>query len=667
MVEKSEKQIPESSKLMDELNNIFEESATPRKEFVANLKRQVISQIHNSKPKSNLITILFMKFSQPMLRVGAVVTLLAIGTGVATYAYWFTPKQFANQDDILAKIAQANLGKKKNANEAAPLASATKAQDAKMSALYIRKPEDRNYNYKKITNMYEIGSAAARCAQMIPYQGAVTQDEFTEYFSTKEESYPRYTKNVVYSGTNIYDFNLNIDNEQWQYRGGEYAVHLKNVQRMISLMMEGVPSGIKEGSPATTTDNNVENQKVPVESTTVVNSFPAPEAPNSTTVPENPKDMIKNYFGEDAKILDQVSRDGNEYYKIQWSYKSACGDLSTSPNRTTSSSSTEMDQKMVVVAYADVKDMSIDMQSLYLDSVANRNLLYTQDTSEVSKNTSFAEIKDEFAYTYAKPVKTVDVSAYQYEKEYRTAALDYIKKNMTEVVYLTGKYTLQSLYSSYVTVVPDHERHFIDSAYYSPKAYGVALYNDAKDMFKPYHEAGKSYPKVQLSYAGTGVLSWVSVSEVSSAFVGRAALATLGIETQNIVEKGKMTVKVSGVDVSANVFEQVQTIVPETGSTGSSGSGSVDGGVANDPAMQVPQQVMLREPEYKDIYIVFTNGETTTIVQTSVKSKVTNLEISKALVFEVVKTGDPILLDKALKVAVQIVNGPSGKPELMLR
>jgi hypothetical protein len=383
-----------------------------------------------------------------------------------------------------------------------------------------------------------------------------------------------------------------------------------------------------------------------------------PKDPGTTTTPTDPKEIIKSYFGENAKILGKETRNGKEYYKVQSSYQSTCADFSTSTDKVISSSSADFNQTMVSVVYADAKDFSIDGESLYLDNSSSRNLLYTRNTTELTKNIgALSEVIDEFTFTYAKPVHTIDASDFQYEKEYRKAVLDYLQSNMTQVVYLTGKYSLQTLSSSYVTVVPDREMHLIDRAFYSNKAFGSAMYEDAKDMFKPYQESGKSYPKVQMSYAGNGDITWLNISEVSGTLTGRDALVTLGIEDTNFIAKGEVKILVADETVTAQVFEQVQSANTSPGSTGV--EGEVEGGVPFDPALQTPEQIMPREDaRYRDVYIVFKTGDVTVIAQSGVMSSVTNASLAKSLSFGVVGTTDRALLDKMLKVAVEVVSDP---------
>lgn len=620
----------------DEIHKIFEEFATPRVAFVESLKKQVVSYGHGTSPRSNFISNLFMKLSKPTVRIAAMATLLVVSAGAATYSYWYKPQPFANQEEILAKIAQANEGVKR---DAATTNAATGEADQKISALYIRPAEDRNYNYRKYTNTYEIGAAAAKCTQMVPYQSSVTKDELYEYFSDKDEMFPKYTKTTAYAGSDLYDYNLTVGTDRWQYRGGSYVVHLTNVQQMMTLA-QGIPENVKSTEADALPELDAETAKDLLIATPT-------ETPTKVT---NPEDVIKNYFGEDAKILGKKTVDGREVYEVKWSFSSTCGDLQSNPDRTISSSSVELDETITVVALADAKDFAIVSESYYLGASANRNLLYTHGMVEEKKNiASFADIRDEFTFSLNVPGKTVDAAAYQYDKEYRKAVLDYANKNMSTIAYLAGKFKLQSLSSPYVSIVPDHEKHLIDRAFYSTKPYGQALYDENKDMFKPYQEVGKTYPTVQLTYDTNGPTTWASLALVQSSLTGKDAVATLGVDAASVKDAGTVAITINGEAVKATVYEVMQNNSTEPGSVGAS-----DSEITTLPADEGKMS------EYRDLYVVFTTPEFTGVLQTNVKRTTTMTDFGKLLVVKTMSTADVTALDKALPVPVV-----TGRPDLI--
>lgn len=625
-----------------EMQKLFEEYATPRAEFVDTLKSRVLSEADTHRPHSNLITSFIMKLSPKVFQLGAVAVVATVGIAASTYQFWYKAPTTAEQDAILAKIAQANLSTKK---EGTKDATATMlSADEKISALYIRNPEERTYNYKKTKTTYEIGDALNRCSMMVPYQGAVSAEEYSEYYTTKDEMFPLYTKNVSYSGSNIYDYLLIADSTQWLYKGGSYAVQLKNVERVMPLAyMSGVAEKDEAADVAAPPVDGTEQTLIAL--------------PEKTPVPTetDPKEIIKNYFGEDAKILGTVTENGKEYYKVQWSYMGGC---TTKNEGDESRSVTSMDfnQKIVVVALADTKDFSIDQETIYLDAVKNSNMLYSRNTVEESSTvSSFDAVKSDFTFNLSSDIRTIDASAYKYDEEYRKAVLEYLPKNVSNVVYLSGKYTLQSLSSSYVTLVPEPQKYMIDRAFYSSLAYGQTQYNDAKDMFKPYLEEGKTYPQVQLSYNGTGAFSWLSISELSSQFKGVAAITELGIEKSSLSDKGTTTIALNGESVTAELFEMTQSSVADS-APGSSEPG--DSGVAVDEV----ERLKVAEPTYTDVFVVFTYKDVTVVIQSNLSTKTRLADAVKALPFATVSTSDAAKLDAALKVVY-----PDSKPEMLMR
>lgn len=622
-----------------ELQKLFEEVATPRAEFVNTLKTRVLSEADTHRPHSNLITLLFMKLSPKMFQIGAVAVVATVGIAASTYQYWYKTPMTAEQDAILAKIAQANVATKKEGSK--DTTATMLAGDEKMSALYIRNPEERKYNFKKTKTTYSIGAALNKCSMMVPYSGAISAEEYFEYYTTKEEMFPLYTKNIQYSGSNIYDYTLIADKDQWLYKGGDYAVHMKNVERITPL---AYMTGLQE------------NDALPVDESSLEGEDKTLIAPPETTPTDiDPKQIIKNYFGEDARVLGMVNQDGKEYYKVQWSYMGGCGTKSEG-DMSRSVSSVEFDQKMVVTALADATDYSIDQETLYLDSVKDGNMLYSRHTTEITETvSSFDEIRNEFSFNLTNNVRTIDASTFGYDKEYRKAVLGYLPKNVTDVVYLSSKYTLQSLSSSYVSFIPETQAYLIDRAFYSTQAYGQIQYNDAKGMFDLYLEEGRVYPQVQLSYNGTGNFSWLSISELKADVKGIAAVESLGIEKKTLSVKGTTSLTINGQSVTAELFEMQQSPVADA-VPGSSGAG--DTGISLEEA----EKIQIVEPAYTDVFIVFTYKNTTVVVQSNLSAKVDLAAAAQSLPFAAVSAMDAIKLDQALKVTA-----PSVKPEMLAR
>ncbi|MCC7304197.1 hypothetical protein IT418_02160 [bacterium] len=635
MRKKNTKQTKSSQVLERELYNLFEESAAPRKEFVENLETQVVSQAQVTSPQSNFISQLFMKLSKPTVKMAAFAAVVVIGAGAAGYTYMY-PKEFARQNEILAKIAQANEGVKRDASNATAMSGEA---DQKISALYIRLPEDREYNYRKYTNTYEIGAAAAKCTAMVPYQGSVVKDELYEYFSTKEEGFPKYMKSVAYTGgKDIYDFNLTVDTDRWQYRGGSYAVHQKNVQQIMPLASSMEFGAVPENTKSSDSEVSLEELPQIVDSEVTATGIPE----QTEAVRQNPSEIVRNYFGEDAKIIGVDTINGKKVYKAQWIFKTNCSDMSSSSDTRVSSSPAESDQQIVVVALADAENFEIVDESYYFGAVSNRNLLYAHGMSQEKRNvTNFSDIKNEFTLPSNVTIRTVDLESYHYHKEQKKAALAYLSDNIGEVAYLTSKATLQSVSSPYVTEIPDYEKHLVDRDFYSVKPYGQILYDQNKDMYKADREIGKIYPVAQLVYEGEGTrfMPWIVLSLMPITFKGSDAVEVAGADRASVKNIGSTTIKVDGQETIAAIYQNI----PEE--IGRSSGGSSDSSVSDSA-----KNIVDREQHLKDIYIVFGTKGITAVLQTNVGDKISLDEIGEALKVATIKTSDISKLDKVLAI-----------------
>ena len=608
---------------MEEVKKVFEESSEPNENFVKNLKMQVVSQYAADTTPSKLLNILPMKSQWSLTRISSVVAIVAFGLLAAVVDYKVVmPKQATSQLEVLNQISNSYvLSKNSTPNKTTSVVNRENGVSA--DSMMIRYPtENRDYNYKKVTNVYTIGASANKCTQMLPFQGEITKDEFTQFFTSKSEYIPSYSKSITFIGDNVYYYNLKNNSDEWQYQGGSYAVHLTNVQSILPLL---------ERTPVDTTIQSTEGKSV---------DSVSPDTTTSTTV--TPTNAVTNYFGPDAKVIGTETINGVEVYKVMWSYQVACSDIKSNPNGTVSN---DGDTKVVSVVYAKKKTYEIIGESLYLNSVSTNNLLYTRMATEITKTVaSFDAVKSEFTFEYNVPVKNVDASAYQYDKEYRKAVLAYVGKHLDTVTYVTSKNLLQSLSSTYVTIVPEDQKHLIDRDFYSQNDYGTKQYENSKGMFTPYTEAGKTYPTMQLSYTNAAASEWFSLSEFEASVVGVHAVEAMGVDATQIAEFGKTNVTVNGKIVVATVWQ-----VKEFTSPGSAGSST--GSIPEE--VEPPTDVTTMD---KNLYVVFTIDGVTSVVQRNASAKTAVADVMKGITLGTVSTNNAEALEKALTVDVSQVS-----------
>ncbi|MBI2356792.1 hypothetical protein HYV12_01950 [Candidatus Dojkabacteria bacterium] len=592
------------------LKNIFEESAAPNRAFVKGLEKRVISEFQNDTPHNNFISQLFMKIPSNPLKFGVLtlgaILFVGVSGGASYYAYdtYIRTPAEKKEQNILAQIALRNPSGNSSAYDMAKSASATTESTDMMLA-----PEamNRDYNYRKTTTTYNEGPSASKCRIALPYQGGVTKDETYQYFIDEKEWVATYSKYTVYIGDDIYDYNLNVKDEQWSYKGGQYAVHTTNVEKIANLLeSESVDSG----------------------ATGTVNDAPVIKDEEPTTI----ADPGIARFGDDAKIIDTVTRDGREYYKIQWSYNIGCSEITDKDTV-----SLDMDTKSVTVALADAKTYEIVEESIFLTNTDESNRLYTRNTEDTTKTVDLSEVQSNFKFSFSVPVKTYDVSKYDYTK----AVIDYLKQNNLDVLKVNSTgYELESVSSAYVSVVPDYQKNLIDRAFYSSKPYGEKLYNESKDMFAPYIDDESLNAALQLSYSKEGATdySWIALSEYSKEYSDSALLKAMYYDSGYAENKGTVNLFIDGKDVSATVYSLKEETLEQPGS-------------GDDPNVS-PET--LEKSSVRDYLVLFTYENRSYVLQTNASTSKPISELGSLIKFSSVSSTDTTTLSVALTSKVGV-------------
>jgi len=615
-----------------ELTALFSEAAQPRAAFVSDLKNQVLSYAQKKQPQYNFLSIWVMKFSQSVVKVGIAGLAVVAGVSVFGYEYWNGTRLYPNQEEIFAKISERQQQSNSGPKDSSTLTAASD-QTEKM-ALYLP-VEDRDYTYRTLTTSYTRGASADKCPTVFGFDKNVATEESAEYYTSKSEPFASYYKYVTYTKEGkIFDYILTRKQEQWVYRGGSYAVHLINMPDIRPLAsQEG------GGENIALSRETAESEKTAPVSTT-----------EKTTVPVN------TYFGENAKILGTETRNGRKLYKIQWSYQVSCEQvdydkvLRAEPNSVISSP--EMDDKVVVIAYADVETYALVEENQYLQSVSGANLLYQTVRDETKKMIGETdEVKQQFTFDQAVTVKTVDASNEAYEKGYRSALVSYLKQRGGNVILLKSA-TLNAANSVDVTYVPDSNKHLIDRAFYPTGSIGDSLWEDNKDLFAAYKDSNMTYPSLTLSYSiGSDGSTWVSMNEDVGNISDSAAVATFGAALDQLKKVGTINLTVSGQEVTGTVFERIldkQSGGTEPGSTGSS-SGAEDTSTAGETRLtDIPET---QEPLYREVVVIFRSNGVTTTVMTNLESKKPITALESMLQFSAVPTSNTSELEKQLKTA----------------
>jgi hypothetical protein len=614
-----------------ELQRTFRDAAAPREEFLNALKKEVVSTASTKVSRSNLLSSIMMKLSQTQLKFGAIAAFVFVGVGATVmYSLWAPRTTFvANQSEIFANIAAANSNRTQNkiANNSPVVGNKTAtssdlASPEKMSALWYQDPKTRGYDYKKTTTTYNTGKGSQKCTPMIPYAGEITKEESIQYFSKSEDYQPSHTKYVTYNGNNVFDYNLTVGTSQWQYKGGSYAVQLKNVQRVSPLAAEN----LKIATPQTdyfAIDGSGSNG--------VTSDIRIAEPIDTVT----PTDQITSYFGEDAKIVGTETVNGKKFYRIQWTFNGSCSQSVVGKDAVVSNNSSDT---IAVESLADAETFVITEESYYYQKFGSANLIYSRKTvEETAKSLSAASVESIFTFEFPVTVKVIDAASFKYEEQYQKALVAYLaQKGMNPLVISTKGYSLQSASSNNVSIVPEQDKHLVDRDFYANNEYGQSQYDQNKDMFKPYVENGVVYPELLLSYESSTKVSWATVAQYTGDIDTQKALkSSFGVDTTLLTGKGTVAIMVDGKSVAGQVFEQKDETRSMPGSSNPS-----TGDVAPVPEVEVSPFVTR--------YFVIKSGDKTVIIMTSLDNKVAVADIAKSFAFSTIQSSDSAKLQTAL-------------------
>lgn len=599
----------------EELQQIFTEGATPNRDFMRKLKREVVSQFSATDTHDNFTTRLFMNFSKPAFRIGTIAIVLSAALGIPSYVH-IAQQQQKQSTQILAKIYEVNQdGNKSVSSQDTALGSET-GNDAD---IMMMPAEERKYNYYKTIEEYTYGQAVSACAPMVPYHGYVTRNEYMAFYSSANNWAPDYYKTVAYVGADIYDYALSVKTERWEYRGGKYAMHIINNEPVSNLAEAAANSSSTSGAEK--------------KGSAIAVDLPAPQGD------------VNSFFGEGTKVLGKTNFKGRSVYKVQWVYNAACDtDTSNEKDRTITNTDAN-DRSIVVIALADAQTYAIVSESLYLDDVATKNLLFTRTLDDTQRNdVTLSEVQDEFAFKLDVSVKTTDASSFNYVKETSDAILDLIQNSLKQVAYLGGQYKPTGLASQYVSVVPFSQRHLLDRDFYAQTSYGIALYEENKDMYKPAVETGKQYPLFVSNYEGTRTVPFVTVAEFVPSIKGKDMLIAWGIDPNFLTSVGTVSLNVGSQIVSAQVYESVGGGDSEPASVGSSGSGSGDEQAQTFEA-EIGQTApnIMEDPKTstsKDLYFVFSTEEVSVLMQLTVGISESPKNLAAMLPFKIVGTAN---------------------------
>ena len=443
--------------------------------------------------------------SKRKLIFGLVILLLAcafccIGSGFLVtriFPQVFSTRYSQEQErEILRKILQSNSpavlaqGKNSVTSEARAI-NTTRVSDldspmTQMNSLLYRLP--RAEGYTETTTTYKAGQA--KCPAATVYEGKLSRTVFSDY-ADKEGKY--YSKVIEYDTKgNLNSYNLTKDNVSIAYAGGQYAVQTENIFSILEAQ------GRESVDPATPITGPAETPVSP-------DTLPTP-APLPAPIPEpiaigepapitDPYELIKSYYGDNAKLLGTQSVNGKTYYTISYSYQGACDQtdrmLTISSRPVSSDDKSAFSDTITVKMLADSEDFTITDWEYYLGNIANSNLIYSTKVTSNKRNVPFAEIANNFDFEFNTSIKKIDLSKDNNELYINAVADYFVRENTLILTPLTG---YSSIYagSQYLNYLGQND-YLIDRNYYPAGQLGADMLAAARELHLRFPGDGKSF------------------------------------------------------------------------------------------------------------------------------------------------------------------------------
>lgn len=523
-----------------ELKIFLQKAGKPRDSFVTALEDKIL-KTNSSGTRTNFLSTVLMAFNvtKKQLAIGGGLTFLAVAAVFVTGGMYLWQKQQGDQfDSVLASIAQANLeARQKNSQSESKIASTMDAA----RLIYID-PKTRGYTYRKTVETYTWGQKSNSCIASFPYMTDVSNVEYVELFSKEDLLQPDYSLNVVKDKSNaVVSYELRRPKERYSYVGGSYAMKILNPTEMNILAM----------ARENTADSSVSND---------ASTMPV-DKPTDTQAPTDPKEIIKNYFGENAKVLGKETRNGKEVYKIEYSGDFYCSKPSSNPE--VSSVEQVATDKQVTIAYFDAKTLLISEERFYLKTVADSNLLYARTVSVDQGKNTVAEKGGEFTFSLNVPVTTVDQSKDNYQGKYNAALRELLQKENIQI--FSGMWTVsnQGIYAGNIRIIVDSEKHLYDQKFYPNTQQGKEQFAAMQQSQKPSTEKFQSLLTQTVSTTDSKVTAFnADVYALSEKEVIENIKTQRG-EAKNYKESvGKVTI--NGTSIAATLFEDVNGIPART-------------------------------------------------------------------------------------------------------
>jgi hypothetical protein len=562
----------------DEIDEFQEQlsstSSRPDEHFRRTLKQKLLKQCRTEKAnlfsqfRERLTSMKFPQISFQARLATASLTVIAVGAiGWYVVGNPFAPRSSINEvsvakrDEILGQLAQygsreALLGiNKRSAQDAA----ATAEEAMLMPSPF---PEGQSYTYHHATTTIVFGAASGSCPAI-----AMSAGRFEYYDFYSEDAW--YSKSISYDADgNLYDYYLYRPGENYQYRGGEFAIKTLQTadilfkETSVDIVTAPQAEEVSEPSDSTTGDTG---------STSAGSSEPGSSGEEQPVEPVDDVGPITAMFGKDATV-EEVIEDGKVVqYIVTWEYTTYCTwDQENMPLRETAVTTiagTGDEQTIVEKTWFSADSMQALKSESYLGSVADENLIQTTANTYDFSNAAFDEVQSAFEFEFDVPIETIDPAEYAFDPysnsddraRYIADAKSYLKDNKVEIVVPSATdLSINSFSIPSMTMVPDPTGELLQKREFYPAGeQGTKIY---EDMVAAYEiPANQVVSLVQLAYSGQATddqASWTSldISIFASEITTQDLISNyLYLEGQQY-EQTEATVTISGEQVAASKY-----------------------------------------------------------------------------------------------------------------
>lgn len=538
---------------------ITPEAADPSPLFIANLG----ARLQKEAPQSNILSSVKMFANTTKAKLAlfsgslAVMLVLAGGVGFGYYL-WRNTTVLPNSDQLLADIAAANSSFRNNSGNSrggAEIATMmAPAADQKMS-LMIYREKSFNSSTEQVTK----GPAQSKCFGGDPYAKLSSYTRSNADYQAKDGKY--YAKFELRDGNNqVIDYALTKPGEVVYYRGGSYAVKVTNQPSFMPLAATRESLSVTQDSIAPVSGPVVgQSEPAVVEGSagsgnTGTGAMPTDPAPqvNPEPSPEPAKPDVESLFGTNAKVIGEVTENGKQYYVVTWEMTQSCTGDAVSV--TSDSNAKDPNAELIITrALAQKDNLQIAETSLYLNAIADGNLITKSRIASESRNAELSEISSSFNDLNGVQIKTFDYRDYQAKGKFYDAEMrkQLANLNVSTLVPTAPIFTNKSIYSGRVNT-RTYESFWTDAAFYGNSAASVDMRNQ-ENSWRNNTEAQRLDPELILNASSKDGLKSLSVSSYNAGTKANELAANHGFQDL----KGQTSkIKVNGIEQNVQLYTQ---------------------------------------------------------------------------------------------------------------